>query len=127
MSLWKMCWRDIVYISQWSPLNHHNQYTIDLILLVSPTLSKDGVTTGRLKRDIFVLAPCCFFTFILLCLMCSHPLLWGRHRQRRPDSFSVLKYNDILHGKSLLLNVPIVCTDTNSIRASPKGWFCQLY
>lgn len=119
---------DVVFVSQWPPLNRHGQYTIDPLLPASPTGSKDGMTIRGLKGGIFVPAPC----WLLTVLPCS---IWdaltlspprGIQARKSCDSFPIFKHKNILLGKSPLPNVPAYA-DTNSIRACPKDWFCHLY
>lgn len=82
-----MCWSDAGFASQWPPLNQHGQYIIDPILSASPTGSKDGVTTGKLKRGIFVPAPCCYSHFYPAVFeMFSPCLLQGRYRQGKAET-----------------------------------------
>lgn len=102
-------------VSQRPPLNQHGQYTIDLILLVSPTGNKDGVTIGRHTL------PCCIWDVLTL------PPPREIQARKSWNSFPIFKQKNILLGKSPLPNVPTKCADSNSIRACPKDRFCHLY
>lgn len=126
-SFWRMYWNNVVLVSQWLPLNQHSQYTIDLILLASPTGNKDRVKTkGKYVLSLRLAGYSHFYPAVYE--MFSPCLLRGKYRQGKTGTFfPFVSINPFCLGHSHYQICQQHVETVRAVKHAQKIDFCHLF